>query len=173
MHSLRNVSKGMMAALVLSVVIAFTISLIPSVQFSQLQPDFPVFKHISQSTLSEENLVDFISSTPTQLLIKKVIWKEETLAIDFLIDKNHRVETNDMYRDLYTVTKKGFVQTKNVKKILLRVFVNNMDTLFMSVAADKKDILKNPTMELEESMTYKEFLEKHFRTNYGNAIKPD
>lgn len=161
----------MMAALILSVVIAFMISLVPNVQLSQFQPELLVFKHQNQFILSEENLVDFVSSTPFHLMIKKVTWKEDTLSIDFLIDKNHQVETNDMFKDLYMVTEKGFIQSKNIKKILLRVFLNNMDTVFMSVSADKKDILKNPTMELEPSMTYKEFLDKYFNTNYGNVIK--
>ncbi|WP_339062708.1 hypothetical protein [Tepidibacillus marianensis] len=171
MHSLRHISKGMIAALILSVVIALTISFFPNVQLSQLEPDLPVFKNQKQFNLSEKNIVDFISSSSVQLLIKKVTWKQDTLSIDFLIDKNHRMETDDMYRDLYTMTKRGFLQSKNADKILFRVFLNDMDTMFVSISANKKDILKNPTMELSATMTYKEFLDKYFEMNYGNVIK--
>jgi len=171
MNSLRHISKGMIAALILSVVIAFTISMVPNVQLSQLEPDLPVFKNQKQFNLSDENLVDFISSSSLKLLIKKVAWKEDTLSIDFLIDKNHRIETGEMYQDLYTMTKKGLLQSKNTDKILMRVFLNDMNTMFVSVSAKKTDILKNPTMKLTGTMTYKDFLEKYFELNYGNVIK--
>lgn len=171
MHSFRHVSKGMMAALILSVVIAFTISLVPNVQLSQFEPEMPVFRHQKQVDITEENLVDFISSMSIQLMIKKVTWKQDTLAVDFLIDDHHQVDTDIMYRDLYTITEKGFLQSKNVDKILLRVFLNDMDTVFVAVSANKKDILKNPTMELKDSMTYKDFLQEYYNINFGNVIK--
>lgn len=171
MLELRFVSKGMLAALILSVIIAFMISIIPNFQILHLNHEFPVFKQQKHISLNDENIVDFMASFSLNMQIKKVNWKHDTLSVDFLIDRNHHVDTNIIYKDLYAVIEKTLVQTTNAKEVLVRVFLDDMDKIFVAVSAHKKDILNNPSMKLDSSMMYKDFLEEYFGLIYGNLIK--
>lgn len=173
MFRFKYISNGMMAALTLSVIIAFMISLIPSISILKVDEEFPVFRQNEEITLTDQNIVNFISSFSVEIPIKKVTWKHDILSIDFLIDRNSNVNTNIIYEDLYTSIQKGFVQGKNVKEVLLRVFLDDMDKIFVAVSAQKKDIANNPTMEIDSNMMYKDFLEQYFGLNYGNLIKRD
>lgn len=169
MSRYRPVSNGMFAALVLSVIIAFMISLIPSIQITQFRQDFPVFKWQKHIFLTEKNLVDFVSDFSVSLPIKTVTLKHDIFSIDFTLDQKNEVDTNKIYKDFFTVIQKSFVQTTNVKKVLLRVFIN--DQVFVAVSANREDIKSNPEMELKPSMMYKDFLEQYFGLNYGKWFK--
>lgn len=171
MSGLRNVSKGMMAALILSVLIAFMISLIPTIQLSKINQGFPVFNHQQTVRLSNQNMVDFVSTFNIELSVKKVLLKHNTLFVDFLIKEEDQLEPSVIYKDLFAVIQKGFVFSENTDEVILRVFFEDMEKVFMAVSAQKSDVKDNPFMELKGNMGYKEFLEIYFGINYGDAIK--
>jgi len=168
MFGYRYLSQGMVAAIVLSVIIAFMISLIPT-QVSRLHQDFPVFHWQKKIQVTDQNLVDFVSTFSIENPIKKVSLEHEILAIDFKIEQNNHMNINVIYEDLFTVIQKSLVQTTNIKEVLLRVFLD--DQILIAVSADRDNISSNPTMKLNESITYKEFLEKYFGLNYGKMFK--
>ena len=175
MYGLRHLSKGMIAALILSVMIAFMISLVPSMEIFKVKQEFPVFSQQKQVYLNENNIVNFIASFPVEMQIKKVSWKDNILSIDFLIHPDTQIDTNNIYKDLYTAIKKGLVQSSNVNEILLRVFLNDMENkhnkIFVAISAQKKDIINNPSMTIEPTMMYKDFLENYFGLTFGNLIR--
>lgn len=170
MSAFRNISKGLLAAIGLSMIIAFMISLIPSSDYFKYRYELPVFEDQKLIYLDNGNLVDFIASFAVEMDIRKVNWKHNSLAIDFSIEANKQIDTDTIYKDLYYVIKKSFVKSTNVNEVLLRVFLSE-DKMFVAVSAQKSDIIKNPTMEIEQSLSYKEFLNKYFGLNYGNLIK--
>lgn len=176
MLGLRYLSKGMLAAITLSVIISFMISLIPNLQVFQLNKEFPVFGQKKQSILNENNIVNFVASFSTEMQIKRVSWKADTLSLDFYVNPDD-VDTSVIYRDMYTVIRNGFVQSSNVNEVLLRVFLNDSSSskakMLVAVSAQKRDIVTNPTMTLEPSMMYRDFLEKYFGLTFGNLIKQD
>ncbi len=165
----RYISNGMLAAIILSVIIAFMISLIP-MQLSTFKQDFPVFHWQKDIHLTEDNLVDFVAAFSIEIPIKKVILEHDMIAVDFSI-QDADLNTNVMYKDLFTVIQKSLIQTTNVKEVLLRVFID--DKIFIAVSANREDIKSNPSMELKASMMYKDFLEQYFGLNYGKMFKPE
>jgi len=171
MFAFKNISKGLIAAITLSIVIAFMISLIPSSNYFKYRYELPVFEDQKLIYLDEENLVDFIASFSTEMDIKKVNWKLNSLAIDFSIEANKQIDTDTIYEELYFAVKKAFVKSTNVNEVLLRVFLSEEDKMFVAISAQRSDISDNPTMEVDKSMSYKEFLNKYFGLNYGNLIK--
>lgn len=171
MSGRRYISKGLIAALIFSVVIAFLISLIPSFNISDYQKEIPVFNDQKNAYLTNFNIVDFVASFSTEMQIKKVTWRQETLAIDFYIDENNNLDTNVIYEDIFNFIKKGFNQTSNVDKILIRVLIDDKEELFVAVSANRDDIINNPTMKLDSSMLHKDFLNKYFGLNFGNSLK--
>lgn len=170
MLRIRTVSKGMLSALILSVIIALMISFIPNQQIEQYNQALPVFKS-RKLELTEYNLVEFISSLPTNLPIKTVIFKHQKLQIDFMVDKKQPSQLENVYQELYQIIKQGFVNSKNIDQIVLRVFVGDINSLYVGTIAQKKDILQNPKMELEKNLDHKAFLDKYFGLTYGNVMK--
>ncbi|KXG43639.1 hypothetical protein [Tepidibacillus decaturensis] len=171
MHAYKHVSKGMVAALTLSVIIAFMISLIPNAKIAQINYDLPVFKIQKNMVLSNDNLVDFISSIPLHLPIKKVIWDHNTLSVDLTLTSDEVLDTEVVYLDLFTLIQKGFVEKNNVNEIFIRVFLKDSEKIFVATSAKKEDIMNNRTMKLGSSMSNKDFLDQYFGLNYGNAIR--
>lgn len=171
LYRFKSISNGLLAALILSVIIAFMISLIPNNHFFGLNNGFPVFKQDKQVFLSENNIVDFIASFPLEMQIRRVTWEHNTLSIDFAIEES--IDTNLIYKDLFTVIKQSLVQGSNVKEVLLRVFLKDMDKIFVAVSAKQKDLLNNPSMEIDSNMRYKDFLDKYFGLNFGNLIRQE
>ncbi|OEF97292.1 hypothetical protein BHF71_03930 [Vulcanibacillus modesticaldus] len=173
MLRIRKVSKGFVLGIILSIVIAYVVSLIPNIKFIKLNQDYPVFRYQKQIVLTDYNLVNFISSLQIDLPIKKVTWSHNVLSIDFMINRNNYLDTDVIYRDLYTVIKKSFVDNENVDEVFLRVFLDDMNKIFVAVSAQKEDIKTNVKMEMGTSMNYRDFLERYFGLNYGNLIKQD
>ncbi len=171
MYRLRYTSKGMLTALSLAIIIAFVLSLIPNSKIINLYQDFPVFSPREQIELNNENIVDFISPLSNKMQIKKVKWEHNILSVDFYVNDDSNIDTSGIYEEFYNITKKSFVESTNIKEVLLRVFIDDMNKVFVAVSAQKKDIVDNPKMELESSMVYKDFLEKYFGLNYGNLLK--
>ena len=173
MLRLRYVSKGLLAALILSILIAFTISFIPKLQAFEYNYELAAFKQQSGLYLSENNIVDFVASFSSEMQIKRVILETNSLSIDFLIEGNKKLDTNTIYEELYNVIKRSLVQTQNVNEALIRVFLYNDEKIFVAVSANKEDISDNPKMEVDSSMSYKVFLDYYFGLIYGNLIKQD
>lgn len=171
MSAFKNISKGLMAAIVLSVIIAFMISLIPNSSFFKYSYVLPTFKDQKPINLTDKNIVDFIASFSTEMDIKKVTWKHDSLAIDFSIDPKKQIDTDTIYENLYYVIEKSLVQSANINEVLLRVFLLDNDKIFVAISAQRADIVDNPSMEIGVSMNYKEFLDKYFGLNFGNLIK--
>lgn len=171
MSSFTNISKGLLAAILLSVVIAIMISLIPSSNYFKYRYELPVFEDQKLINVDDQNLVDFIASFSTEMDIKRVNWKHSSLAIDFSIEANKQIDTDTIYEELYNVIKKSFIKSTNINEVLLRVFLSDGDKMFVAISAQKSDIIKNPSMEIDQSMSHKEFLDKYFGLNYGNLIK--
>ena len=169
----RFLSKGMLAAISLSVIIALLISVIPYLELFKLDRDLPVFKQQKQYMISENNIVDFIASFSTKMKIKRVTWQHDALSIDLLLSKDSQVDTEIIYQELYQIIQKGFVQTDNVKEMLIRVFIDDMSKIFVAVSANRKNIINNPTLEIADNMQHKDFLEEIFGLNYGNLIKQE
>ena len=170
MLRIRTVSKGMLSALILSVIIALMISFIPNKQLTQYNKALPVFK-AQTLELTEYNLVEFISSLPTNLPKKTVSFKQQKLQIDFLVDKKQPSQLENVYQELYQIIKQGFINSKNIDQIVLRVFVGDINSLYVGTIAQRKDILQNPKMEIEENLDYRAFLDKYFGLTYGNVMK--
>ncbi len=173
MIGFKYISKGMMAGILLSVIIAFMLSLIPNMEIFNLNDDQAVFKHQNNSFINSKNIVNFVESFPIEMSIKKVSWKQNTLAIDFIVERNKKLDTNEIYKDLYTVIRSSLVESANVKEILIRVFLDDMNKLFVAVSAKKTDIEMNQKMNVNSPFNYKEFLDQNFGLNYGNVIKQD
>lgn len=171
MSAFTNISKGLLAAITLSIIIAFMISLIPSSNYFKYRYELPAFEEQRLIYLEDENLVDFVASFSTEMDIRKVNWKQSSLAIDFSIEANKQIDTDTIYEDLYNVIKKSFIKSNNINEVLLRVFLSDGNKMFVAISAQKADIIKNPSMEIDKSTSYKEFLNKYFGLNYGNLIK--
>ncbi|MGD9678598.1 MAG: hypothetical protein AB7V16_09690 [Vulcanibacillus sp.] len=171
MYHLKYVSKGMLASLSLAIIIAYMISLIPNSQVFTMYQDLTVFNHTKPIELNEKNIVGFISPYSDDMQIKRVTWEQNVLSIDFYIDRTSNIDTLDIYKDLFTVIQKSFIECVNIKEVLIRVYINDLDKIFVAVVAQKKDIANNPEMEIKPNMMYKDFLEEYFGLNYGNLLR--
>ncbi len=170
MLKIRTLSKGMLSALILSVIIALMISYIPYQQLMNYNQALPVFKTQTME-LNDYNLVDFVSILPTDIPIKTVIFKQQKLEIDLVIDKNNPSQIENIYQDLYFIIKQGLVNTTNIHQMVLRVFVGDKNSLYVSTIAQKKDIANNSKMILYKNTDYKAFIENYFGLTYGNIMK--
>lgn len=172
MFEIRKISKGMMSAIILGVVIAFFISIIPNLQGFDIDQSLSVISPNKQINLKDENLVDYVVPFSNNMEIIKVTWEQNFLSIDYKIKQDNNIDTLIIYEEFFNLIKKSFVDTNNVDDVLLRVFLDD-DNMFVAISASKEDIAKNPNMELISTNNQKDFLEQYFGLNYGNILKQD
>lgn len=175
MYRLKQVSKGMIAAITFSVIFALLIAYIPTLGGFKYKYEVPAFRQQKNFILSDDNIVDYIGSFTTEMKIKKVIWntKSNSLAIDLMIERDKKIDAAAIYQELYTIIKKGLVESANVDEVLIRVMVYDNSQIFLAISAQKDDIIKNQKMELEQPNDYKGFLDKYFGINFGSSLKEE
>jgi hypothetical protein len=105
-----------------SIGIAAALSLVPRLDGSLAQgnDDKAVFRQEEAVTLTSRNLVDFMAKQPLSLDIGRVEWTDPILSID-LKTKKSGIGKEDIYRDLFQLSRFALVGTKNVKQLLIRV----------------------------------------------------
>lgn len=172
MYNVRKISKGLMSALIIGVMIAFLVSIIPNTQLLDVDQTFPVINQKKQIYLSEDNIVDYVVPFSNNMKVIKVTWEQNILSIDYKIEKDNNIDTFVIYEEFFDLIKKSFVDTNNIKEVLLRVFLYD-DNMFVATSASKEDVLENSKMELNSNKNHKEFLEQYFGLTYGNILKQD
>jgi len=159
---------GMWITLLLSVCIALVLSILfkESVSSNGVLAD----NRTPAKTLSDDNMVDLISTLPLQLSIKKVDWQQTVLSVD-LIMPSAASGIERVYRDLYTLSEFGF-QTSNVRQVLVRVLEGRKEEASagfpLLVAMDARKANRSAAWKREGTgaQTLQDYLQSHYRITY-------
>lgn len=105
--------------------------------FAQLKGNVTVFTHHSNTTLSEDNLVDTLSSLHFTLPISQVEWKDSTLSIDLKVVTPDST-IGEIYENMAEAISFSFENTPNVDRLKLRLLAEDrwVDTRHLLLAAD-------------------------------------
>ncbi|AOZ91375.1 hypothetical protein [Paenibacillus crassostreae] len=104
---------------------------------AQLKGNIMVFNPHSSMVLTNDNLVDTLSSLPLTVLISRVEWSKSILSLDLkVVSSDDTVE--DIYENLAEVISFSFENTTNVDRLMLRLVVENkwLNTRHLLLAAD-------------------------------------
>ncbi|MDF2715926.1 MAG: hypothetical protein K0R28_2851 [Paenibacillus sp.] len=159
---------GMWITLLLSVCIALALSILfkESANSNGVLAD----NRSPAKTLSDDNMVDLISTLPLQLSIKKVDWQQTVLSVD-LIMPSAASGVERVYRDLYTLSEFGF-QTSNVRQVLVRVLEGRKEEASagfpLLVAMDARKANRSAAWKREGAgaQTLQDYLQSHYRITY-------
>ncbi len=105
--------------------------------YVQLKGIISVFDPHASKTLSDDNLVDTLSSLPFTLPISQVEWKKTTLSLDLKVVTSDSTIT-DIYENMAEAISFSFERTPNVNRLLLRLVAEDkwVNTRHLLLAAD-------------------------------------
>lgn len=103
----------------------------------QLKGTVTVFNPHASTTLSDDNLVDILSSLPFTLPISQVEWKKSTLSLDLKIVTPESTIT-EIYENMAEAISFSFENTPNVNRLMLRLVAEDrwVNTRHLLLAAD-------------------------------------
>ncbi|MEC0089769.1 hypothetical protein [Paenibacillus macquariensis] len=96
-----------------------------------------VFNPHASTTLSNDNLVDTLSTVPFTLPISHVDWKTSTLSLDMKVVTSESTIT-DIYKNMAEAISFSFENTPNVNRLMLRIIAEDkwVNTSHLLLAAD-------------------------------------
>ncbi|WP_134687407.1 hypothetical protein [Brevibacillus migulae] len=158
--------RRLLAAIAFSTVLAFLLSLIPTVGSLSQKEDVPAFQAAKPIVLGEHNLVDLFTFMQTHYNIKRVKWENRTLFVDIVVRPTEEADLSVLYRDFYTVAYDAFRYTQNVHSLFFRVVeeakeTRGNSTLLVAIEAKRPSDLKQwPAPEQVDN--YSRYIEKTF-----------
>ncbi len=130
--------RQLIAVFCLSTILAFALSLIPSVAVQYSSKEQPVFQEMGQVNLTQQNLVDLFTLTPTHYNIKRVKWEERSVYVDFTVSPTETIGLSLFYGDVYSLTYRTFRFTKNIDHLFIRLLENSDQSSKLLIAIDAK-----------------------------------
>lgn len=117
-----NWTKRILIAVLLSVVIAFGLSLLPYMEPGGQGTFKPAFLNKAEA-LNDQNVVDFLMKMQLHLRIRKVDLNRSIVSID--LSSHAAAEKLDILQDLYTIPQTVFANTTNISQVFIRVLDTN------------------------------------------------
>ncbi|WNC17251.1 hypothetical protein [Brevibacillus brevis] len=111
--------RRLLAAIAVSALLAFLLSLVPSARWKQT--DIPTFQASRPIDLSERNALDLFTTVPTHYNIKRIKWENPSVYVDLAVKPEEKVELSRVYLDFYSLTRELFAVTANVKHVYFRL----------------------------------------------------
>ncbi|MNP26288.1 hypothetical protein D3C76_1191350 [compost metagenome] len=133
----RWVVLGCTLFLCLGTVIVLPLLFTHQTSLAQLKGNISVFNPHSSTALSNDNLVDRLSSLPLTIPISKVEWSESILSLDLKLVASESTVA-DIYKNMAEAISFSFEHTPNVDRLMLRFVVENkwLNTRHLLLAAD-------------------------------------
>jgi hypothetical protein len=105
--------------------------------FVQFKGVVSAFNPHASTTLTDDNLVDTLSSVPFTLPISQVEWKKSTLSLDMKVLTAESTIT-DIYENMAEAISFSFENTPNVNRLMLRIIAEDrwVKTRHLLLAAD-------------------------------------
>ncbi len=120
--------------------IAIALSVLPRMEWLQ-GGDIGVFNSVAAIQLSDENLVDQLTELPLNLKIRRVDWAQSILSLDLEMSPI-AADPSAAFEDLYALSYFGLTETRNVRRILVRVLLPKSDPvqnrLLLAMDADRE-----------------------------------
>jgi hypothetical protein len=110
-----QLARNLFFAIVLSTMLAFLLSSLPSNLPEQQLGLAPVFKATKPIVLKEENVVDVLSTFETGLTLGHVKWENHNLFIDYKASMEKPIYVEDIYNDLFSVVRSSYLSVNNVE----------------------------------------------------------
>ncbi len=161
-----QLARNLFFAIVLSTMLAFLLSSLPSNVEEQPLGLTPVFKPSKSIILKEENLVDVLSAFDTGLLLGHVKWENRNLFIDYKASMEKPIYVEDIYNDLFSVVKSAYLNVNNVEGLYVRVLYKEKgkDEVLIAVSAERTNLLLKALTETEDK---KSFLQEYTTLTHG------
>lgn len=163
--------RKLLVVIIFSTFLAFALSLIPTLSAERVNGDLPAFHEFRQTTLTQENLVDLFTLTPTHYNIKRVKWENRAIYVDFSVTPAEKVDLSLYYYDVYALIHKTFRWTNNVDHLYIRLLddVDQTSRLLIALQANRPQTIRDLPAPDRVKDT-KLFVEKTFQVRIEPAL---
>lgn len=149
--------RPLMATVLLSVFLAALLSFIPPLMQQDEEGDVAVFQPYA-STLTEQNLVDFMLHLMLTSTIRRVDLQEDRLIIE-LFQADQRKEDH-LYRDCFLLLKGSLVSMKNINEVKLITQLAKQPKV--EITGRPAHLKLDPKMEKSPDHSYRTYLKAMF-----------
>ncbi|GAA5345688.1 hypothetical protein CLV97_11766 [Planifilum fimeticola] len=162
-----RLARRLFASVFLSAMLAALLSVLPSLSTPAESPsDEPVFRPVSPVRISKDSLVDFLAGQPVSLQILRASWEDGYLSLD--LESEKAPEEGRVYADLFTLVRSSLVTARNVEKLRFQVYRPGEESPWVTVEADRQDLVRDPGMENGEGLSFRQYLEETFEVRYAS-----
>lgn len=156
--------RQLIAVLCFATLMAFALSLIPSVGVQSKYTELPAFQEVRQVEMTQQNIVDLFTLMPTHYNIKRVKWENRSIFVDFVISPTETIGLSTFYGDVYNLIYRTFRLTSNIDQLFVRLLDANdrSSKLLIAVQANRPDSLRElPSPDKVDNPQY--LVEKTFQ----------
>ncbi|HBZ83982.1 MULTISPECIES: hypothetical protein [Brevibacillus] len=111
--------RQLLMAIAVSTFLALMLSMVPSALWRQA--DVPTFQTSHPVQLSERNVLDLFTLTPTHYKMKRIKWENPSVYVDLIVKPGEKVDESQVYRDFYGLTYGLLTHTDNVGQVYFRL----------------------------------------------------
>lgn len=141
-----GILKRMLVVVVLSLGIALVLTAMTEKKEQDgLDHEQPAFGLGRTFHLTEQNLVDAVSTLSLSLPVGRVRLYGNELAVDLHLRSRDGVRSSDIYRDLYDLVDFALVSSRNIETLTVRVLSvegqqREIKQLLLAMKADRRDL---------------------------------
>ncbi|MFM1652721.1 hypothetical protein ACI7RC_11550 [Brevibacillus sp. B_LB10_24] len=134
--------RKLVAAVMVSAFLALMLSFVPALTREKYGLVMPTMREVTPIVVTEQNLVDLFTLTPTHYNIKRVKWENHSLYVDFYVTPAQSIEAAPLYQDFYTLAYHSFSLTRNVDNLFFRLLeegISGRTRVLLAISAERSN----------------------------------